>query len=381
MGDAEPLFLVDDQQTEIAELHIFRQQPMRADDDVDLAGGEIRDDLLLFGFRPKPTDHVDPHRKAREAVLERLLVLKGEDSRRREERHLLAVHHRLEGGAHGHFRLAVAHIAAEQPIHRRRRLHVVFDVRDRRFLIRCQLVLERALELLLPVRIGAERVSRDCLARRIELEQLFGHVAHGFLDLRLGTFPGRAAEPIDGRLCRAGVLLNEIEPLDGNEQFVVARIMQLDEFLLVVADADFLQANEDADAVVDVDDGIADLQIAEIRQKGFRGRPSALGRAPLLLEDVGFGVNLEARVGQPETARQASQRDEHGRVPRVLSSLDRRCKHFVFFEQLDRPLGASRGRRDEQNRLARVAQPADLGNPVRYAPVKTDRRLAAHAAG
>ena len=39
--DAEPLLLVDDEQPEIAELHVLRQQPVRADDDVDLAGGEI----------------------------------------------------------------------------------------------------------------------------------------------------------------------------------------------------------------------------------------------------------------------------------------------------------------------------------------------------
>ena len=39
--DAEALLLVDDQQPEIAELHVLRQQAVRADDDVDLAGGEI----------------------------------------------------------------------------------------------------------------------------------------------------------------------------------------------------------------------------------------------------------------------------------------------------------------------------------------------------
>ena len=39
--DAEPLLFVDDEQAEVAELDVLRQQPMRADDDVDLAGGEI----------------------------------------------------------------------------------------------------------------------------------------------------------------------------------------------------------------------------------------------------------------------------------------------------------------------------------------------------
>ena len=46
--DAEALLLVDDQQAEVAERHVLRQQPMGADDDVDLAGGEVGEDLLLF---------------------------------------------------------------------------------------------------------------------------------------------------------------------------------------------------------------------------------------------------------------------------------------------------------------------------------------------
>ena len=46
---AEPLLLVDDEQAEIAELDVLRQQPVRADDDVDLAGGQIRERLLLLG--------------------------------------------------------------------------------------------------------------------------------------------------------------------------------------------------------------------------------------------------------------------------------------------------------------------------------------------
>ena len=35
--DAEPLLLVDDDQAEILEVHVLRNQPVRADDDVDFA--------------------------------------------------------------------------------------------------------------------------------------------------------------------------------------------------------------------------------------------------------------------------------------------------------------------------------------------------------
>ena len=138
---------------------------------------------------------------------------------------------------------------------------------DGRLLVRRQLVLERVLEFLLPVRIGAERVAGNGLARGVELEQLFGHVAHGLLDPGLRALPRRAAEPVDRRPRRAGVLLDEIEPLDRDEQLVVAGVAQLEELLLAVADADLLQADEHADAVIDVDDEVADLQVAQVREK------------------------------------------------------------------------------------------------------------------
>ena len=124
MRHAEPLLLVDDEQPEIAELHVLRQQPVRADDDVHLAGGEVLERLLLLALGAEPADHVDAHRERGEALPQRLQVLEREHGRRREERDLLAVHHRLERGAHGDFGLAVADIAAEQAVHRRRRLHV-----------------------------------------------------------------------------------------------------------------------------------------------------------------------------------------------------------------------------------------------------------------
>ena len=89
----------------------------------------------------------------REAILQRLQVLEREDRRRRQERHLLAVHDGLERRAHRDFGLAVADVAAQQAVHRRRRLHVALDVGDGVRLIDGQLPLERVFELLLPVRV------------------------------------------------------------------------------------------------------------------------------------------------------------------------------------------------------------------------------------
>src|SRR3954466_2748846 len=178
-------------------------------------------------------------------------------------------------------------------------------------------------------------------ARGVELEQLLGHVAHRLLDLALRPFPRSAAKPIDRWTRRSGVLLDEIEPLDGYEQLVLAGVAQLEEFLHAVADPDLLQADEHADAMIDVDDEVADLQIAQVREKRLRRRPPPLRRATFFLENIRLGVDLKARVRQTETARQCADADEHGGILRIVRTLDWHCEDFVFLEDFDRALGAA----------------------------------------
>ncbi len=86
VGNAESLFLVDDEQPEIAELDVLGKDSVRADEDFHLAGGEIVDRLFLLRFRPEAAQHVDTDGKCRETILQRLDVLKREDCRRCEER-------------------------------------------------------------------------------------------------------------------------------------------------------------------------------------------------------------------------------------------------------------------------------------------------------
>ena len=283
---------------------VLRKQPVRADEDVDLPRGRAVEDLLRFLLRAKAVDHVDGDRKAGEAIAQRLDVLKRQHRRRSEHRHLFAVHDRLERGAHRDLGLAVADVAAEQPVHRRGRLHVFLDVGDRARLVGRQLVRKRVLEFLLPVRVWRECVARHGLSLGVELEQLLGHVAHRLLDARLGLLPGRAAEAIEGGTCAARVLLDEVEPLNRDEQLVVARVAQFEKLLRIARGAwhrpahgtQLLQSDELADAVIDVHDEIADLQIAKVGEKRVRDAAPLLRRAPLFLEDVGLRVNLQARI-------------------------------------------------------------------------------------
>ncbi len=126
--DAETMFLIDDDESQIAENDIGAEQPVRADDDVDLLLGQLGQygALLLRGLETAEGDDVDG--KVGKALAEGAAMLLGENGRRHEDGHLTTRLHRLESRAHGDFGLAVAHIADEQPVHWTRGFHVAFHL-------------------------------------------------------------------------------------------------------------------------------------------------------------------------------------------------------------------------------------------------------------
>ena len=133
---------------------------MGADQDVDAALAEALDRLALLGGAAEARDVLDRERVVGEALAEGAVVLLGEDRRRREHEHLLAVGGGLERGAQRDLGLAVADVAADQPVHRPRLLHVRLDRLDRLALVGGLGVGEALLELALPVAVGRERVAR-----------------------------------------------------------------------------------------------------------------------------------------------------------------------------------------------------------------------------
>jgi hypothetical protein len=98
---------------------VLRQEPVRADDDVDGALTQTLDDRLLLLRRAEARQQLDLCREWREPVGERRPVLLGQHRRRHQHGNLHPVGHRLEGGAKGDLGLAVAHVARDQPVHRR----------------------------------------------------------------------------------------------------------------------------------------------------------------------------------------------------------------------------------------------------------------------
>ncbi len=275
---------------------------MRADDDVDRAGGGLGDDAALVAVAAEAGEHLDLHGEAGEALAEGVEVLLGQDRRRHEHGDLLAVHDGLEGGAHGDLRLAVADVAADEAVHRADVLHVALDVVDGAELVGGLDVGERGLELLLPGGVGREGVALGDLARGVELQQLPRQLLHGAADARLRPRPLLRAEARERRavLARADVAADAVDLLRRDEEAVAVGVLQLEVLALLAADALACEAGEAGDAVLDVDDELARHEVGE---KRLAGGAAAGRRAALLAEAEDLGVGEEREAAHPPRRR------------------------------------------------------------------------------
>ena len=75
MQNAEPLFLINDDQAEVLEDDVAGNEPVRADDDIDTAFAQQLQHFFLFGVRTKTAEHFDPHRVLTHALPEHFEML------------------------------------------------------------------------------------------------------------------------------------------------------------------------------------------------------------------------------------------------------------------------------------------------------------------
>ena len=118
VADPEPMLLVNDEQAQIVINHIFGEQAMSADDNIDLTGGQLLDDPPLIGSTAKAVDTFNGHWKTGHSFLKGLGMLLGQHRRRHQDSHLTPIFHHLEGGPHRNFSLAIPNITANQTVHR-----------------------------------------------------------------------------------------------------------------------------------------------------------------------------------------------------------------------------------------------------------------------
>ena len=196
---AKLLLFVNHEQAQVLELVLFVQECMRTDDNVNLPFGNPLENLTFFLRRLVAVYKRDIHREGSKAVAEILVVLCRKDSRRHENRHLLLGGNALEGGAHGNFRLAEAHVTTDKAVHRTAAFHVALDFGGSLHLVGCRVVLEGILEFLLHLAIGRERKAIYQFALRIEFHEVARNLHHLLLDALLEVFPRLAAKAVEFR--------------------------------------------------------------------------------------------------------------------------------------------------------------------------------------
>ena len=101
---------------------------MGPDEDVHIAFLELSQGFLLLLGISESGDHIHFHGVSLESLTEGMIVLLGKDGGGYKYSHLLGIHHCLECRSHGHFRLSVSHISAEQSVHDLGLFHVLLDL-------------------------------------------------------------------------------------------------------------------------------------------------------------------------------------------------------------------------------------------------------------
>ena len=223
MADAEALLFVDDDEPERFEGHVRLQEAVGADDDVDPAGGQAGQDGALLGVGSEAREHLDPDGEGGHALGEGGGVLLRQNGRGHEHRHLVAAADGLEGGADGDLRLAVAHVPHDETVHGAVALHVRFHVARGGGLVGRFDEGEGGFEFHLPGSVVVAGDAGQHLPGGVELEQIFGQLAHGLADLLLGALPLLGAQPGEaGRgVTGADVALQAVELVRGDQEAVV----------------------------------------------------------------------------------------------------------------------------------------------------------------
>ncbi len=286
------LLLVDDQKAQVAELHAFRQHRMGADHDVDGAVREPRPRRRRVLGVDEARQRPDGQRKAAEALREGLVVLACEESRRCDHRDLGAGHRGDEGRAHRHLGLAEAHVAADQPVHRRAGGQVVQHRLDRGKLVLRLLVREARRERLPRAALGLKDPALAEQPFGRDADQAVGDLADTLLQARLLGLPGAAAETVEQPLLVA-VAGQQFDILDRQVKAVAAGIFEEQAFVGGAEGGDDLEALVAADAVVDMDDQVAGGQALGLGQEVLGPALAAAGADQAVAEHVLFGDHSE----------------------------------------------------------------------------------------
>ncbi len=132
---------------------------MGADDDVYTAVAQLLHNPLLLPLGAEAGEHLYLHRKRLQPFAEGVVMLFGQHGGGHQNRYLLAISHRFEGGPQRHLCLAVAHIATDEPVHGLRPFHIRFHLGNHAQLVFRLPVGEAGFQFRLPIGIFGEGVA------------------------------------------------------------------------------------------------------------------------------------------------------------------------------------------------------------------------------
>ena len=125
------MLFVQNRQAQVFKLHIFLDQSVRADDDINTAIGQAFERLCLFFSSSKTGNFGNFDRPLGKAVTEVLVMLLGQQGGWHQHRHLTATHHGHKSSTQSDLSFTKANIATDQSIHGSTGLHVFDDVFNR----------------------------------------------------------------------------------------------------------------------------------------------------------------------------------------------------------------------------------------------------------
>ena len=127
--------------------------------------------------------------------------------------------------------------------------------------------------------------------------------------------------------------------------------------------------------MVDVNDQVADLQIAQVRQERFGNRAPRASLRALFLEDVRLGNDVKLCRRKAEAFGELTDGDEDRHVQQLVGAVHHHAAKVVLGEQLHRALGAPFGAGDKHDGVAALAHAAHFRDPFLDSASEFDGRL------
>ena len=291
----KPLFLVHDQKSKILEDYGLTKKGMGSHHHVQATVLDSLQNCLFFLGISKPRQHLHLDRKTGKALLEGVEVLFSEDGGGDKHRNLFSILDGLERRANRHLGFSKADIPADEVIHRGRFFHIQLDPLHRLPLIGCLFIGKGPLEFPLPGSVGRESMSGICFAVGIEPDQFSGHLLDRAFGPALGLVPALPPQTREPRVFPlfAGVLLDQIQLIHGDIEFVIPLIGQFQDIGHVSVDLEPGEPDILTDPVIDVDHVCSRFQGSQFLEPEPRSEPGGARTTPGTAKEFVIGQHRQ----------------------------------------------------------------------------------------